>query len=527
MKYDQNYFIMGQQARIYMVMILVLLPSAISAQVSFQERFELEKHTQGASYFVVPLARQGVLLLRDTEDSNKGGIIWEAQVLDTAFVVSWDTTFSVDWNYSFRGYEIKDKHLYLLYTEGQTNRSDFHIMKLDLESGGMETFDIKNGIDIQISHMIVINDKLVLGGYIIGRPSILLYDQKEERVKVIPGFFQRKSDILEIKVNPDRASFNVLVSEKRPNGLYVIHANTYDDTGYLVYEHTVALEDNLKVLAARSTDTSEEGMAIAGTYGNDNSFFSNGIFFVNTKEEESASLKYYDFSDLEHFFDFMNPRRASRLKDKIVKKKQKGRGYRFNSRLLPHVFTPSKEGYLFMAEVYEPNLSYRTASTITDPYLSANTNYSSTSKYVRQPSRLSHVQDANSFTFYQSTIVNFDEYGSVLWDESFDIKDIEKISLDRVMALRPEKNKIEVLYKQHDALVFGELDQGKVLQEDSVYTIKVSEREELVSNNPYSEDGAAMYWYDDYFLVWGYQRLESTPTRERKNVFFINKVHFE
>ena len=41
--------------------------------------------------------------------------------------------------------------------------------------------------------------------------------------------------------------------------------------------------------------------------------------------------------------------------------------------------------------------------------------------------------------------------------------------------------------------------------------------------------GSAEYWYDNYFIAWGYQKiknLDNLEVKKKRNIFYINKMSF-
>ena len=158
-------------------------------QVLQEASLEIEKERYGDFYFVIPAQQHGVFIFRETDDTEKEGVVWDMRTYDTDLDEVWSEKLIVDWKYNFRAYECIGGAFYMIFSKGNDGRSDFRIERIQLSTGERITYDIENDIDLELSHLTVSGNTMILGGYIVGRPAVMLYDFGGEKEKGFAGLF--------------------------------------------------------------------------------------------------------------------------------------------------------------------------------------------------------------------------------------------------------------------------------------------------------------------------------------------------
>ncbi|MEM9858280.1 MAG: hypothetical protein AAF843_13025 [Bacteroidota bacterium] len=496
------------------------------------KRFELEKENTDDYFTVLPAGKHGAMVIRDTEDFKRGeGDVWQILSLDTDLDTRWEKEMSIDVKYVIRGYDLIDEHLYLLFREGEYAKSDYHLIRIGILDGAIERFDIENEVELELSHLTVLGNKVILGGYVRFSPTLLSYTLGEDHWVVVPGFFKDKSDIVDLRSNENR-TFNAVTLEKDYTG-YFLRLRTYGNSLEMLFEREVRFEEQYRVLGAKSTDFVNGNIAITGSYGAPNSTYAQGIFFVTVRPEgQKNDFVYHSFSDLDNFFNYMNPSRAKRLKEKAKRKEKEGKTYKHGTRLRLNGIGWDGASYLVTAEVYRPKLDHMSRPIAMDhygsPYFGNRLGNRANSRYVTQASRLSGVDDANGFEYYESIALKLDSRGRLLWDNSFPIDDTETQSLERIVDINGDETEYNMVYLAEDKIRYQTILRDSVLSEGETDIKLLHESDEI--KHTYIGMGRAMSWYDDTFLVWGYHRIYSKYENgldPRRSVLFINKLIFE
>lgn len=505
------------------------------AQVQQVNRYEMEKKNTDDFFTVLPAGKYGLVIIRDTNRDwltrNKtGGDNWEITALDTTFQDLWHHELSIDYGYVFKGYDLTDRKLYMLFRDGEMEKNDYHIIQLDIPTGEIERYDIENELALRLSHLTVVEDHIIFAGYIRNSPTVVSYEIGSKKLEVIPGFFKDRSDVIDLRTN-DNGTFNVLTLEKEYEGFFVRY-RTYAKGGTILFERAVDLKDDIRILSGKSTDFIDGNLAMVGSYGGKSSYYSRGIYFAIIKPEGQENIiNRIDFTEIEHFFDYMRPKRAERIKNKIIRKNEAGKDYKYPSRILMHEVQPVSDGFLITGEIYDPKYDRMIRPEYTDDYFNpagTRTNPTANYGYVRQPSQLVNSNEVNHYEYLQTLILKLDKNGQLVWNESFVIDEVESASLEPVVDLTVKHDSLYMLYRMEEQLSYKVLaDQDTSFHEKLDIKLKYP-NDELKYN--YDLIGGTHHWYDKNFFIWGYHKVENKTNSEvdkRRNVLFINKIRFD
>ncbi len=500
------------------------------SQVKQTHIYELEKKNTDDFFTVLPAGKKGVVIFRDTDDYKKGDK-WQVVALDTTLVEKWNIELSIDTRYNFKGYDLKNSTIYFLFRRGDMEKNDYHLITISIDDGEVIRYDIGNEIALSLSHMVMLSDRMILAGYVNYSPTLVTYAMGAESFEVVPGFFKDRSTIVDLRSN-ENGTFNSVTLEKDYKANY-IKLRTYSDDGELLFEREVESDEKHFVLSAKSSGFIDGNFAIAGTYSFRRSYYAAGIYLAIVKPKGQENIiKYHSFADLEHYFDYMKPKRAARIRARFKRRSVRGKELNYTSKLLLHEVKKSKNGYLLAAEIYDPEFIEQNAATFynglgfDDRNSIRNRNRASQS-YGKQPSRLQNVEDADHFEYLESIVVEIDKKGEIVWDNSMKIEDVETNSLEQVVHLTQKGDLINMLYKAEDEIKYQTIQQDSIVEVNKEALKLPNEYDKI--NHTYDGSGRSEYWYDNNFIVWGYHKVENkveTESRNR-NVLFINKVVFK
>ncbi|MTI22119.1 hypothetical protein E1176_13900 [Fulvivirga sp. RKSG066] len=520
-----------------LLIILISITSSYSiyGQVAQINRFEMEKKNTDDFFTVAPAGELGLLIIRDTNKEfsfkeRAKGDTWEVTGLDTTMTEMWKHELSIAYGHSFKAYDVADSRLYLLFRDGEFEKNDYHLITIEIDGGEVNTYDIENEVALDLSHITVVDGVIVLAGYVRYSPTLVNYKIGESKFEIIPGFFKDRSDVIDLRSN-NNGTFNVLTLEKGYGGFF-IRLRTHSKDGTILFEREIEMMQDHKVLSGKTTGFIDGNIAITGTFGAKNSYYSQGIYFAIAKPEGQPNVvSYINFTDLEHFFDYMRPRRAERIREKVKRREVAGKDYDYRTRLLMHDIDKTENGFLVSAEVYDPRYDRTNRTEFQNSYFDNTQNYNFTGanyQYVRQPNRLVNVDGANHFEFLESIVLHLDKQGKLKWDQSLKIEDVEAASLAAVTDVAKKDEQILMLYRNEENISYKYLvDQDSSIQ--ATEPIKLNDEYDEIKHN-YDLIGGTEYWYGNHFFVWGYHKVENkvaVDVDKRRNVLFINKVRFE
>jgi len=312
---------------------------------------------------------------------------------------------------------------------------------------------------------------------------------------------------------------NVVINSKRIPSIL----GKYDNfTEIKEYSNKGALNSTIKLKSNPSKDLidgkvmqiNESEKIFIGTYSKilknrkNSSGMAHGMCFSLIVDNKQEFVKYYDFQDFKNFYKTVF---GKYNKKKVDRKKRRGKESALGYSLLVHdeIIIQNNE-YIMVAEAYYPE--YRTYTTY-----DAKTGQSTT-HYVFIGYRYTHA-----------VIAAFDKDGELLWDNVFEIMNIRYVfSLrERVKVLKNGEGEEVVLVYNYGGRLHSKVIQGsEVIEKKQSTEIEAKNSRDKVKGD---WDSDMEYWYDDYFIAWGYQRIKNKQKgkgKRKRHVFYFTKIEY-
>ncbi|AHM62156.1 hypothetical protein D770_19525 [Flammeovirgaceae bacterium 311] len=499
-------------------MVLMLLGSAVQAQIKQPARLELELKRETDEYFVIPAGTDGIFVhQRNVKESTFSKNIYDLYLYDTTLTERWKSRLELGTQAVYRGWEYRKGKVFLLFSEPKNRSVDFLLYTIDTETSFIRGYTIKNDLQIDLTEFTALEDLVLLGGYVNYRPAVFAYDLTTEHFKVLPGLYLNNSELLELKVTPEQKTFTVLYSDQTPDKQQTVGSKTFNEKGELLFEYKLKPDKEHYLLYGRTTSFGDDAVYIAGTYANSNSKYSRGIYMARVAPDGTQKINYYNYGELTNFFSYMKDKRQKRIKDKVSRRMAQGKKVKFNYRLLVHDVVESNGNHVLLAEAYYPKYQ----------------NSSAGGTYFREFRRSGISTYPNQYLegykYTHAVLVGFNNDGKLLWDNSFEINEVFSPQLDKLVHVLPDKDYTVLLYTFEDAI------RTKIIKNDKVLEGKQEEKLALTNENDQiskldQEEATLLPWYGPYFFAYGTQRIKNiskdTGATSRK-VFFINKIVYQ
>ncbi|MEO5976578.1 MAG: hypothetical protein ABIS36_17150 [Chryseolinea sp.] len=478
-------------------------------QVLQTNRFELASPKDETSYEVVPAHESGIYLYRRLYGQGMDNI--EMIKLDTAFKEQWKGYLQIDPKYILVSKKVVGNNIYFLLRYENFTKNDFVLFAVEHTEGNFLKYEIKNFIPFNPIEFQVTDKGALMGGYFNSVPVVLFYSFKSLHAKVLPGLMNESGELTQLKINSDE-TFDVLISARNFKGQQTIWIKNYDSEGDLQSNYALQPEDNKHLIFARSVKTANNMQLVAGVFGGKNSQYSRGLFMASIDPAGNQQLRYYNYGDLENFFKYMKAKREARVKERIERRKIKGKRVRFNYRFLVHEIVPYKNQYILLGEAFYPKY-ITTGSGAYSSFFTYGNRYPSVSRDGR-------IFDGYYYT--HAVVMGFNLKGDLMWDNSFEINDVKTFTLEQFVKLEVQGDKITLLYLFDNELRTKIIHNDQVLEGKTFEPLKTSAQNDVVrreSTNMNKLD----YWYNDFFYAYGIQEISNAITGRRR-VFFINKI---
>jgi len=504
------------------------------AQILQPHRYEKEQKGSDENFMLISLKEEGLALFRDMSKYKSGNKSWQFILLDTALQEKKMLEIEINDRDKMVGYEYAPGHLYFLFRTGENTKNDFDLIDIDLMTYVYSQHEIKPDLDFKLTHFSKAGSNFTLGGYVNNEPAVILFALPENHIRVIPGFFQKDTELVDLRTNQNQTFNTVLIDRGSKENRNLVF-RTFDETGKQLLEDIVPIDEQ-KILQNGITSTLErEDLAIVGTWGERNSKQSIGFYFMTVNPFAEQEIKYVDFGQLNHYLDFLNPKRAERIKTNSKNDAAEGRIPNYTSYVMPFKLTEYKNGFMMLAEIYTPisNLNpYYGNPYYYNPYYSPyGLNSYSQGFYYPGMTRMyqpytygNNVRNVDEIKTSETVLISFDANGKVNWDYSVKLDEVKMPGIEQVADFNLLAGQVNFLYKKESELKIKtiSLDENEVGEETA--SIALSEAADLVKSEKEYE-GGVRHWIGDSFYVWGYQTIRNAAKENKvRDVFYVNKV---
>jgi hypothetical protein len=488
--------------------IILIAFHAVKAQPLQVARYEIPLADDEEGFEIITAEKSGLYLRRNVRVGKFDQI--HLTYLDTTLTEKWKGAINIERNYLVVGQRVFDQKLYLLLRYRDYSRNDLILMIVD-ETGNYQQYQIKGYIPFSPVDFHVMNSAVAIGGYFNRTPLVLFFSLETLRSKVLAGLVNETGELTQIKINNDD-TFDVLISASNFTKQKTIWIRHYDNHGNLISSSSLEADENKHLIFGRIVKAESNLQIVAGVYGGRSSDYSRGVFISTIDPVGYQQIRYYSFGDLENFFKYMKAKREKRVKERLERRKIKGKKDRLSYRFLVHQLIPYKDQFLLLGEAFYPKYSYNDQRGL----------------FFSQPWQNGIYQHGRIFEGYYYThavIMAFNKNGDLLWDNSFEINDVKSFKLEQFVRAQLFEDKIALFY------IFDGKLRTKIIHNSQV--LEPKSENPLITGNPnemsYTDDkfiGHVNYWYDNVLIANGIQDIETPGGRHKRRVYFLNKVVF-
>jgi len=292
---------------------------------------------------------------------------------------------------------------------------------------------------------------------------------------------------------------------------------------------TIWLEpDDDKILTfGRTVSQSGGNQIVAGVYGRLTEY-SRGIFIANVDPEGNYAIKYYNYADLEHFFNYMKAKREKRIKERIQRKKVRGKKIKFNYKLMVDELVTNGDQVVMLGEAFYPHYSYPNAYSA----FGARSIYTTAPRWAGFGPMSNAYRGDLVFDGYQYThavVIGFDKAGNLKWDNSFEINDVRTMTLEQFVKIHPEKDRISLVYLFDNVIRTKVIKGSEVVEGKSYDQLHTGFADDLVRERD-TRETKLEHWYGDTFYASGVQNIRKRRDdgmNIARRVFFVNKIAYK
>lgn len=508
------------------------------AQVRPLTRYEQQMKASDDGFTIISLKEEGIGLIRDLNKYEGGKRFWGVTLLDNQLKETWTGEIALLPRFNLIGFDApEDGYLYFLYREGDVNSSDLLLVTFNVTDKSVQQLEIKHEFNFRLTHFSVLSNKAILGGYATQEPAVVLFDLKSTNLKVVPGFFLRDTELLDVRTNRN-GTFNAVLMERHQRDQRNLVVRTFDATGALLLEDIIEIDRETTILTAITSRLEREELMIAGTYSLGNSKQASGYFITKVDPFADQPVNFYPLTSLDHFLDYLKPKRAARIKMKAQRRLDAGKAPVYKSHLQPLRLIESDQGFVLLSEAYNsssdlnqpywnntyyPFYSYGFAPYRYSPY--GNRYYQSPYAYD-QTSRSGHIET------FESVATAFDPEGKLQWDHSFELDTKKTDGLEQISDLMLEEgddHQVHLMYKKEQQLLAS--TRNLITDGVTLDTCAIPKKDPMdIVRFDAEQEAGLRKWYDKYLFLWGYQSIRNKSDSDSgavRYVFYLVKYELE
>lgn len=339
---------------------------------------------------------------------------------------------------------ISKRSIHFLTRQGRSRDLTLYTIRPDSSNYTIRNF--RNALAVSSVFFNVSDRYAVSAGYVQGKPAALYCDFNDGTAKILPGFFNRNGEINDLKLYPD-GKFDILMALHVPNVGKSMVLQRYSADARLLRTVVMPSGTGRKLIQGKFHRTAGDTVLVAGTYGQA-SEYSRGIFIAHLLPSGEYTMRFYNYGDLRNYFRFLPDRREKRVKERIIRRKEKGKPLRYPVRMLIHEFLPDSDGIQLLGEAAHP--VYRSgAVAFNRPF--------NTGEFAFIRPFYSSQRDAVFDGFRYSHAVNIcvNNDGTLRWDNSIELKNIRTFNLRQFTHRQTTGDSVMMVYATAEALIAG------------------------------------------------------------------------
>lgn len=518
-----------------LLLVSAIVSVSVFAQVQQVERFEIEQRASDEDFIIIHLKEDGLALLRKKNKFIERDRAWELILLDNTLKSGKPLELMVSNQGELIGHEYAPGFVHLLFVESET-RGELEIISINLRSFEQKRTSISTELRVSLTHFSKCGENFILGGQVGEETAVFIYMPASNNFKIIPGFFKKRTELVDVRVNENQTFNTVLISRENRDHHKIIF-KTFDSFGKQLLEDEISF-DGKHLQTGISSNLKRDDMMILGTWSNSGSNQSLGFYAVPVNPFTDQKIEFTFLGQLQHYLDYMKPKRAERIRLKTERALKHGGNPDFSNYITPHSMLEHSKGFILLAETYIPSRDYH--SSRYNPYGYGYAGYGHpygynpyTNLYLPYypGSGMYNINDArfygnnmnshSEFKTIQSQVILFNPEGKILADYSLVLDNIKMPVLNQVTDFYLSENDLYFLYKKESELLIKQIHLPENQITESSQKIKMADPLDVVRSE--GKDGRVRYWYGNNFYMYGYQTVRYAAGKS-KDIFYINRV---
>ena len=478
------------------------------AQLVYENRIELELK-DGYEQETIYESSKGVFVLEATLKENVGDqtvIKYDLYNSDLELVESEKVMIPRIMRFSELYYN--DEYIYNFY---KTKSNKFVIVSVRMEDLAIQKTEGVLPGKFNFTDMKVMGNTAYL--HAIKKGSDILYkiDLETGNSTAIPlivkSYSPKKINVENYQLLEKSNELLIFLNVRLGGREYETYLMMVNEDGSIDKPFQLSQKDGHTISTVSACRVSADELVYTGTYSK-NTYEAEGLFFAKVTEGEVDYIQYYSFLDLSDFLSYLPERKQEKIEKKKKKKEEKGQELSIDYLIADHDIIVLEDGYLFLGEAYYP--TYRTESYTT---------------YVNGVATTSYRTVFDGYRYTHAVLAKFNKDGSLAWDICFKMyPNYKPFYVKRFIAISEQTdNSIGMVFTSGNSIISKIVDfDGEILSNEEWDLMATGSEEDKARWTNSNID----YWYDNYFIAYGAQKIKDKSDKSKRRVYFVNKIGF-
>jgi hypothetical protein len=500
-----------------LLFVALLTVPEIIAQITIEKRLEIEMNDGYVGETVIPGGKNGFVIMSRSKSRVEGAYEWKHEVYNNALELQKTESIFIPKGNSFTEPVQCENTVHYMYHKRQ---KDAHIITYVKSTGsikdneveipeGFKLYELPFSMDGNLNYAAE-NGMFYHCGKFEKAPAVVAIDIEKGESTVIPifvdGIKPNKLKFYGIYAITGTNEFAVIMESKRSRKFNNTYCLVFDKQGNqkAVVNLNPSVDVNLNSVSLEKMD--ERNYAITGAYSTRSKQNSEGIYFGKFNNSGVEFLKIHNYTSMKTFFDYLSDRKQEKIERKIEKAKEKGKELSYNYLMTSHKIMKLGNRFIYVGEAFYP--TYRTETT-----------------YVNGKPQTRRVFDGYQYT--HGLVVGFDSEGNKVWDQTMTLYQVYKPMYVKQfirVGVNPNGNTVDLAFASNWNIYKKQINSEGGLVQDIVSKPNTTNdpNEKVRQSSP----GELEYWYDNYFINYGFQKIKNTEDKSKRRVFYVNKIQF-
>jgi len=304
----------------------------------------------------------------------------------------------------------------------------------------------------------------------------------------------------------------VFLNKKVQKNVYKTNLIRIDEAGNLAKSFQLSENSKNNISSVSGYRIGDNKMVYTGTYSSKNREQSEGLFFGATVNDKLEFISYYNFLDLKDFLSYLPERKQEKIERKKKKKEKHDAEYKINYFIADHDIIELSDSYLFLGEAYYP--TYRSEMFTTFQFVNG----------VSMPTT-SYRSVFDGYQYTHAVLAKFSKEGNLVWDICFAMNPASKpYTVKRFIAISEKTaSSIGMVFASGKDIVSKIIDfDGNTIIDNKWDLIETGNATDQTRRSIADAD----YWYNNYFLIYGTQKIKDQDDKSKRKVYFVNKISY-